>query len=352
MNLYILLPLWIGIVAMLYKEEKLSANVLIYNLDTKRINMLISVVTFLPIILVVSFTEINIIGDYWGYIHNFLNLSISFNEIDWSAKEPGFDLIRVIIKSIFGNSETAFRLSIALIQSIPIIVIFRLYSSDYFLSVYLFITNGMYLSWMMNGVRQFLAVCIIFAATPLLLKKKFVPLILIILFAYTIHNSAIIMLPIVFLVQGRAWNKATVIFSILIVILFSNISFLDSAIENTGLDYSISNISQEGDDGTNILRVLINIIPLFLSFMYREKLDPDNRLVNICVNMSLVNSCIYVVSMFTSGILIGRLPGYTIMYNFILFPYLINYCVESEKSKSYKYFIILLFFIYYCFLIF
>lgn len=38
-------------------------------------------------------------------------------------------------------------------------------------------------------------------------EKKYVALIVIILLATTVHSSAFIMLPIIFVVQGKPWNK-------------------------------------------------------------------------------------------------------------------------------------------------
>ena len=80
------------------------------------------------------------------------------------------------------------------------------------MSLYLFVASGCHIAWMMNGLRQFLAVSIIMAATPLMLKRKYVPLIGVILLAATVHSSALIMIPIIFIVQGKAWNKKTLLF--------------------------------------------------------------------------------------------------------------------------------------------
>ena len=57
-----------------------------------------------------------------------------------------------------------------------------------------------------------------------MLKKKYVPAVILILLASTIHGSVLIMLPIIFVVQGKAWNKRTVFTTLVFVI---GIVFID-----------------------------------------------------------------------------------------------------------------------------
>ena len=134
------------------------------------------------------------------------------------SKDKGFTLFSGLIKIVFGNNTTIYFFILALIQSVALVSIYRKYSPNYVISVFLFVASTDYLSWMFNGVRQFTAVTIIFAATPLMLKKKWGPLLLIILFATTIHASAILMLPVVFIIQGKPWNKKTIAFILLCII--------------------------------------------------------------------------------------------------------------------------------------
>ena len=61
---------------------------------------------------------------------------------------------------------------LASIQAIILVTIYRKYSTNYLLSIFLFIASTDYLSWMFNGVRQFAAVTIIFASTKFMLEKK------------------------------------------------------------------------------------------------------------------------------------------------------------------------------------
>ena len=120
---------------------------------------------------------------------------------------PIYIVLEWIIKCIFHGDVTAFRICLALIHSVPVIYIFRKYCEQYWIGIYLFVASACPMAWMMNGMRQFVAVVIIFSALPLMIRKEYMKVILLVILATTFHMSAIIMLPIVFIVQGKACVK-------------------------------------------------------------------------------------------------------------------------------------------------
>ena len=87
------------------------------------------------------------------------------------------------------------------------------------------------------------------------------------------------------------------------------------------------------DDGTNVFRVLVYSVPMMLSLIgFKIIRRADDPVINICVNMSIVTTGLYIISMFTSGVYIGRLPIYFSLYNYILLPWEINH-IFTERSK-------------------
>ena len=87
------------------------------------------------------------------------------------------------------------------------------------------------------------------------------------------------------------------------------------------------------DDGTNILRVLFYSIPAFMSLLFKRYVDAaDDPLINVCVNLSVVAAGFYVFSFYTSGILIGRIPIYFSLANYILIPWLITEVFNRESA--------------------
>ena len=264
------------------------------------------------------------------------------------SESPGFFMLGVFVKALFGENETAYRLVIALIHAVPIIVLLRRYSKEYLFSVYLFVATGAHLSWMMNGLRQFIAVTITLIAAPWIANKEYVRVICTILLASLFHKTALFMIPVIFIVQGEIWNRKTTAF-ILIVILsafvFSrNMDMFDRIASTFG--YSTVWAREGGDDGANPLRVFVSAVPMVLAFLSREQIREDNnKMINICVNMSVITAGMMLLAVFTSGILVGRMPIYTSIYNLILLPYAIDACFEENSTLIVKTAAVVLYFI-------
>lgn len=339
------LLLWIGLVALVAYSAKLKRKETVLGQETERYSLLFASIVFLPVFLFVSVGEIR--GDIGAYLDGFDKLSPSLNQVFqnwWTDKGPGFTLIEVIIKQIFGNNRDAFRIVFALMQSIPLVLIYRKYSEDYVFSIFLFIAMGNYNGWMMNGLRQFLAACIIFAATPLLIKKKIVPTLLIVFLAMTIHSSAMMMLPIAIVVWFEPWKKGILIsFIVFVVALFVFVNTTDMLSEEI----------LKNDDGANPIRIVISAIPVVIAFIGRKKIAAaNNPLINICVNMSVFTMLMYFVATFTNGIGTGRLPIYTGVFNLILIPYLAKNVFDEKISKNIKLFFVLFYTAYFFYSVF
>ena len=254
------------------------------------------------------------------------------------TKDQGFSALMIIIKSILGNSDVLFFLLIAAFQMFAIVYVYKKNSSNYWISMFLFIVSTDYLSWMHNGMRQFLAVTMIFACFGLMVKKKYIPLICMILLASTIHGTALMMLPIVFIIQGKAWNKKTLLFAIAIVVAIAYIDvftpFLDEMLAETQYSDLVTNEIWTNDDGTNILRVLVYSVPAILSLLGRKYVDDaDNPVINLCVNCSIITMALYFLASVSSGIYIGRLPIYTTLMGYIAVPWLIDHIFTKRSAQ-------------------
>lgn len=338
--------LWSGLVILLGKKVVVRREIMILGEEKRRYSWLFAVIVFVPLVLMAA-NRPNGIGDTTVYRATFFNAPNTWEAIPeyFSSiqKDKAFTMIAPIFKCIFGANDVLYFGVIAAFQACAMIVLFRKYSDDFVLSFFLFIASADYLSWMFNGIRQFTAVSIVICGTIFMLKKKYVPLVLTIIIASFFHQSALLMLPIVFLVQGSAWNKKTLLFIALVLIIvllvgeFTN--WLDDSLSETQYKNVVSDYSNDpSDNGTHPLRVLVYSIPGIISFIGRKKIAViNNSLINICANMSIITIGLYVVSMFTSGIFFGRLPIYTSLYSYILLPWEI----ENIIPKNYRFIFIL-----------
>ena len=339
-NQYIFILVWIGLMAVVAYQMNLKRTELVCGEWVQRYPWWFAFVVFVPIIWMAGHR--GWFADTSAYIGSYRMMPTSFSEIpDYVAgvdKDKGFAVLSSIMRCILGYDFLPYLMILAAFQGISLVTFFRRYSTNYMLSVFLFIASTDYISWMFNGLRQFMAVTIILFATPLMLKKKYIPLILVILLASTMHQSALIMIPFVIIAQGKAWNKRTLlcIAAALLAITFVGqfTDFLDSALQSTQYKNVVSDYTEWQDDGTNPLRVLVYSIPAILAFMGRRVIRAENnQVINFCVNMSIISMGLYVISMVTSGVFLGRLPIYCSLFGYILLPWEIENLFPQELKK-------------------
>lgn len=354
MDAYYFIFLWLGIMALFANINRVAVAEHIFKDGTIKYKLWFSILAFLPVFLLASLGKP--ISDTIAYLTIYDGLPISVSglveRISNMESGQGFVVLGVFIKRIFGNGNEAYRIIIGLIHSIPLIYIYRKYSVNYILSIYLFVASACHIGWMMNGLRQFVAVVIIFAATPLMIDKKYVRLIFIVLLASTIHSSALIMLPIIFIVQGKAWNRKTIFYMIIAGIAmyaFSiNENLFDALLVGTEYEGTVSSWRVLGDDGVNPIRVLVNAIPMILAYIGRKTVVEENKpIIHISINMSIITVGLYMIAMVTSGVTVGRIPIYTSLYNFILLPYLVKKLFSNNSSKIITVAMMCLYFVYY-----
>lgn len=265
-----------------------------------------------------------------------------------------FHALQMLFKIYIVDNAQAWIAVIAVIQAAMVIGVFRRYSTDMGMTVYLFMASGLVCSWMCNGIRQFLAVAVLFACTRWLLEKKwyfYLPVALLMMgllpitsrfglpeppwFLCGIHQSAMVMLLASFFIQGKAFNRRVWIFTaVFVAVLLTGAldSILDTSVENTAYVKDMEYV--DADTGTGWIRVAVESIPFIMSLIARKEICKDDTpaIIQLSVNASVVTTILYIASAFTSGIYVGRLPIFTELYNLILIPWLI-----SHPYRQYKY---------------
>ena len=247
-NGYILILVWIALVGILsitvrgvYRTE------LVNGVKEKRVIPLFAVIAILPLVIWAGYR--GYVGDTAAYMKDFQGMPSSLSDIasymTGIEKDPLFYFVSGLIKCIIGNRCSFYFIIIAAIQCYFLFRTYRKYSTSYMISFFLFIVSTDYISWIFNGMRQFVAVTITVISFPWIVEKKFIHAIIIILFASLFHQSALLVLPFIFVVQGKAWNKRTLLFIGIIVLAvsfadrFTNI--LDTMLAETQYKDVVSN---------------------------------------------------------------------------------------------------------------
>lgn len=137
-------------------------------------------------------------GTYTKPFRNNLNIyNFQFDEF----VEPGYQLLEYNLLKVTHNYFWLFFVT-ALIVVYCYLRIIKKYSVNYWLSVFLFVTLGVY-TFFFNGLRQGIAMAIFALALPYLLEKRLVPYLLICFLGSLFHNTALFMIPFYFLVNLR-----------------------------------------------------------------------------------------------------------------------------------------------------
>ncbi len=268
-------------------------------------------------------------------------------------KDVGFYGLSAFFKLLIDDARTYFVI-LAAFQGLSLMRLFRKYSRDYALSVFLFIASTDMYSWMFNGLRQFTAVAITIFGIRWFLEKKYVPSIALILVASLFHQSVLLMLPFIFIVQGKVWNVKTVLFMLaaILAVVFVNefTDLMDEGLQSTQYGNVVSDYESWEDDGTNPLRVLVYSVPAIFAFFGRKLIHAKGTpLIHFCANMSIISMGFYLISMFTSGIFIGRLPIYFSLYSYILLPWEIEHLFTKDSRGIMKLLMIVLYLGFYAY---
>ena len=341
-NGYILILIWTAIIGIL---SLISVNGF-YRMETvngervRRVTPFFAVVAVLPLVIWAGYR--GYVGDTGAYMDAFRDMPSSISGISTYmssiTKDYGFYFVSSLIKCLIGNRDKIYFIIGAGVQCFLLFRIYRKYSSAYVISFFLFIASTDYISWVFNGMRQFVAVTITMACFPWIIEKKYVRAILVILIASLFHQSALLVIPFIFIVQGKAWNKKTIVFILVVIVavMFANsfTDILDNMLAETQYQNVVSDWENWEDDGTNILRVMVYSIPAIFSLIGLKYIRQENDpVINICTNMSIASAGFYIVSMFTSGLFIGRLPIYFSLYNYILLPWEINRIFIKQSAR-------------------
>lgn len=335
--------------------KKISKNKLLNDkcyLDNKSINLFFAILTFaLLVFFVGSRNEFNDTYYYRDIFQNYITGDLSQIKDLWEedSKSKYFLIVQSLFKHFVSKEYNVWFFALAIFQIGAVIKLYYKYSVDYFMSAYLFISSVSFV-WMMGGIRQFLAVCIVLYGIDYLIERKTIKFLILVLIASLFHISAIIWIPIYFICTSKPWSWKIAVFIIGIVLMLFSIdtftTILDDVLEET--DYSGITSNFDSENGVNGIRVLVTCVPWILALMCKRQIDEDNnQVINICVNLSVVSSAIYLLGMFTSGIIVGRLPIYFMLTNYILIPWILNRYFTPSIRMVMKTACIVMYFLYF-----
>ncbi len=275
------------------------------------------------------------------------------NDEDLAFDDYGFNFLMVFLNRCGFAPQ-----SIIIFCSYVIFAVFfyTLYKNASDLPFSLFLL--MFLSYytMINGIRQVLAASILLLALPFLRDRKFWCFLPFVLLAYTIHASAIVMLPLYFVLTRKRLNVGVWAFFGVVGLFFVAPSLAESLLSGL-LEDSVYAEYMDIDQQMGITRLLVAAVPLILTGFYckvtayNPKPTPDSReylsykLTNLLINMQFVSFGFTVLGL--RMVYFARISMYFEITNALLLPIVITKGFNRDSARTIKHIAIILYFLYF-----
>ena len=311
------------------------------------------IAVILPIAFFVSFAGLRkTIGDTFFYMYSFENLPDK-NTVNIQMILDGqmYSFIQNLIRN-FTDDPQVLILVCAVIALVPPLIILYIYSAPFELSIFLFFAYG-YLGGMMDGMRQYMAAAILLFGTRFLFSLKrgsFFKYAIFVLLAACMHNSALIMLVVFFVVRRKAWKMSSYIIvlgSIVVTVAFDAIlpSFLNALKETSYEGYANNGWFTDGrEGGSSLFRAIVAAAPIVVAYLNRGRMNRLGHIGDILINMAFLNAAIYIVASYNW--IFARLAIYLSVYYIILTGWVVTYAVKPQDRAIYTTGTVILFFLF------
>lgn len=219
------------------------------------------------IIIFQGFRNYSVGTDLMGYIRGYLNIgSMPFLYLQYQNYEKGYVLLNKILYYV-GLSDRQFLIVIALMIQIPIFYTIYKYSENYLISIFWYFSFGNFIMTF-SGLRQSIAMSIIFSSYYFILKRQKLKYLLSIFLASVFHTSALfclILYPVYYMKIKR--KKFPLIFLGLVSLFLLN----DKILILAGILYKGRIIEIEKTNAYTMLIIYLFIYVLSLIFNKKDR---------------------------------------------------------------------------------
>lgn len=218
--------------------------------------------------------------DYNSYGQIFLDIrKQSYETISTSKLEKGFAIPMKILTVAFGKDYQLFFVVVAFVMALGVMAYIYLYSEKPYMSVFCFLTFGLYFN-SMNFLRQMIAAIIVMYALQYIQKKEMLRYLILVIFASCFHTSALLMIPFYFILMIPMNWKTLGIYAVITVPCYI-FSREISGIVTKYIYKSYTEGSAEFDLGLNPLYVSFFALFFLIALFVRKELIEKNPYNNI-----------------------------------------------------------------------
>lgn len=298
---------------------------------------------FTGIVLAVIFSCRNAVSNYGNDLNNYYRLferaikSDSLKRfLNNEAMEEGYVFLNWLIARVIKWPQFILVFHAVFCIGVTLRFIYS-FSDDVLISVLGFMAFGV-MQFYLTGFRQSFAIAICLIALELALKKKFIPFVITVFIASTVHQTAIIFIPIYWLVKLKLSKLYVFLDLAAIAVLYKFVPRL-IAIGN-----EVFEREYQGKFGGNRLGGLINLligaavlaVILYYSNAQGEKVlkaedSKTGAYINAFFHMTLIGLGVYALRY--QALVLERISLYFTSPLFILAPYAINTAFDKQSRR-------------------
>ncbi|WP_423826660.1 EpsG family protein [Seleniivibrio woodruffii] len=239
-----------------------------------------------------------------------------------------------LIKLIYdiGGEHQLFFFIYALLTVFFTFEFIKYFSVNYFYSVLIYLSFGMYYFASMNQIRQYLAVSIFLYSLKYIYERSLLKYSLFICLAAIFHKSSIILWFLYFFLNRTISFNIYVIVGVLYLVCLNWVTHLADVF---GYGFYLRSEAFMSERAGLIIYVFIGIN--FLLLIMKNRVVKYYKQATIFFNMAYISTLLMLGSVITDmpDILFFRMNNFFVFYLIILFPFAAN----SFKSKSLFYFV-------------
>lgn len=319
---YLIMIIW----AFLYVITKPNKN-------SKQANIAFSIISGFFLFLLMGLRHYSVGNDTGRYLQRFNGILPEINLGLFEYEEWGFYLFNVILSKL-KLSNQGYLMITSLVVVVSFMFFYYRYSKNIPLSLFLHLTIGLF-TMSMSGIRQTLAIVVSMLAFHFMKKNKFIYFFLAVIIAQSIHNTAIIFLPVYFIRNLKISQKRGVLLLGLTSLILLFRQWLVPIISLLSPDHYLDRYELLSDSFrvNPMIIVIAAAIPAASILLWKEVEKLDHQEYILFSNLFFL-SCLnlfYNILSLNSNML-GRLSFYFIPYITILIPNIIS-IIGNKKFR-------------------
>ena len=269
--------------------------------------------------------------DSMNYYNNWLEMQrISFgqlkNQLINSEMEPGYLTVVWALSKVFRDAQFLFVFTGGFFSFSVCRFIYK-NSEDPTLSFVMYITLSLF-TFMIQALRQAIAMCICLFAIEFCKKRKIIPFILLVLLAMSFHTSAIAFIPVYFLgLIPLKMSTYAAAFAVSGALLAFSGPLINYANEWYGSEY------YRVVDSGGFIALAVYILILLVAFLYQDKCR-DKKLFDFFFLLTFFGATVYSMR-YIGGLIAGRMSNYYMFGQVILLPNIIGRMERQTKIIVY-----------------